>query len=269
MTAIDWDHPTEIPVVAEPAKLPPGAGSAIMNELARRALAAGVPSLRYAGPYPTSALWATLLRSFRTSGTEADFTRDALARALRVARDPIPIDFAPAPHERRAFARGHAELRDGLERVVIDGASFTPDGSPGRLVQRAAEIWFGDRCYARVGTFGSDGAPLGDIQIPASTSRVLGQVFPDALREALAGLVAETVAAPLADAARAAVASRTIAWADLGARAARVTPDGFTVHAAIWDALAPQGLPRVALALAEALGPVVATWVISTYSSSI
>ena len=50
-----------------------------------------------AGPYPTPALYRALLRSFRASAGEDVFTRDVVARALRLARDPIDIEFAPAP----------------------------------------------------------------------------------------------------------------------------------------------------------------------------
>src|SRR4051812_16084472 len=63
MSPIDWERPTQIPTVAEPARLPPGTGGALMNFIAERALTAGVAALRYAGPYPTPALYRTLLRS--------------------------------------------------------------------------------------------------------------------------------------------------------------------------------------------------------------
>src|SRR5438445_215369 len=118
MSALDWQRPTRIPTVAEPARLPPGAGSALLNEIARR----------------------------------AEFTRDVLGRAMRLASDEIAIDFEPAPHERRDVAHGWVEVREHLvERAVIDGSSFERDGSPARLLgDWAAEIWFGDAPYARV-----------------------------------------------------------------------------------------------------------------------
>ncbi|MBA3391442.1 MAG: hypothetical protein H0T89_02305, partial [Deltaproteobacteria bacterium] len=50
-----------------------------------------------------------------------------------------------------------------------------------------------------------------------------------------------------------------VRWADLGARAARAEPDGLVVHAALWQTVGPLGLGRLALALAEALAPVVTT----------
>jgi len=263
MSAIDWARPTQIPAIASPAAIPAGAAAPIMNVLALLAARAGVPALRYAGPYPTHALWRTLLRSFRTSATEDQLTAGALERAARVARDEIAIDFVPAPHERVVIPRGHVELRDGVERVILDGVAYARDGSPARLVTHGgdvrAEIWFGDEPWAHVATLAAEGSLVdGPHAIPSCTSYVLGQEFPPALRGALAELVADAVPAPLAPAARAVVAARPIRWGDLGARAATHDAGGFVVHAALWDRLAPLGLARTALALAEALAPVVA-----------
>jgi len=275
MTAVAWARPAEIPALAEPGRLPPGAGGAILNTLAVLARRAGVTGLRYAGPYPTTALWRALTRSFRCDADEATFTTGALERALRVARDPIAIDFVPAPHERIAIARGFVELRDRLERAVVDGVAYEPGGSPARLVDATpgerrpsgealpggaqhCEIWLGDAPYARVATISPGGALLaGPHAIPPCQSPVLGREFPLALRAALAELIADAVPAPIAPAARALCAAQALRWADLGARAAREAPDGFAVHAALWDRIAPLGLGRLALALAEALAPVV------------
>jgi len=268
MSALDWRGPSEIPTIAAPGRLPPGAGGALLDAIAVLAARAGVPALRYAGPYPTPALWRALARSFRTAGTEAAFTAELIPRAARLARDPIPIDFLPAPCERVAIPGGHAELRDGVERVVLDGVGYEPGGSPARLVPDAggvrAEIWFGDAPYAHVATLGPDGAVTsGPHAIPPCESRVLGAEFPPPLALALAELVAEAVPAPLADDARAHLASRPIRWADLGARAAAARPDELCVHAALWERIGPLGLGRLALALAEALAPAVTAAVVA------
>ncbi len=257
ITALDWARPTEIPAIAEPARLPPGAGGAIMNTIAVLALRASVPALRYAGPYPTSALWRTLARSFRTDGSEDAFVADMLPRAVHGLRTPIAIDFVPAPNERIAIAGGFVELRDVLERAVIGGVTFEPDGSPARLVDGRCEIWFGDAPYATVATLAADGSLVdGPHAVPPCTSSVIGREFPPPLRAAIAELVAELVPPPLADLARHVLVERPVVWADLGARAARATDAGFAVHAALWERIAPLGMPRLALALAEALAPV-------------
>jgi len=278
MTALDWARPTQIPTVAEPARLPPGTGAMILNVIAMLAERAGVAVLRYAGPYPTPALWRALARSFRSAATEEEFTRDVMDRALHVARDEIAIDFAPSPFERVAIARGFVELRERFERAVLDGVSYEPGGSPARLTPAlaapkdeasaarpwAAEVWFGDRRYAHVATFAPDGGVVdGPHPIPACASAVIGREFPSELRDAIADLVADAVAPPLAAAARARVAATPILWADLGARAARRDDECFAIHAAIWEHVSPHGLARVALALAEALSPIVAATVVA------
>ncbi|HEY0990202.1 MAG TPA: hypothetical protein VGD80_24290, partial [Kofleriaceae bacterium] len=52
MSALDWARPTQVPAIAEPGRLPLGAGSAILNTIAVLAERGGVAALRYAGPYP-------------------------------------------------------------------------------------------------------------------------------------------------------------------------------------------------------------------------
>lgn len=263
LSAIDWARPTEIPAIAAPARIPAGAAAPIMNVLALLAARAGIPALRYAGPYPTHALWRTLLRSFRTGGTADQFTADALDRAARIARDPIALDVHPDPHERIAIEHGHVELRRGIERVVIYGVAYVPEGSPARLVtdgsELRAEVWVGDDLLAHVATFAADGTVLaGPYSLRPYASGVIGRAFPPALRSALADLVADAVPAPLAAAAHTMMASRPIRWADLGARIAAHDHRGFAVHAALWDRIAPLGLARLALAMTEALAPIVA-----------
>ena len=258
MSELDWDRPTRIPAIAAPGKLPPGEGARLLNAIAQRARDADVTALRYAGPYPTPALFRALARSFRTTGDEAAFTADLVGRAARLATDEIPIDFAPAPHVRVDHAHGWSEVRDAIERTVIDGTTYELDGSPGRLANGNAEIWFGDTVYALIAQLAPDGTLLGGPRSPPKlASSAIGRGFPVELRAAIAELVADVVPAPLADAARAAIAERAIAWADLGTRAARRDGDGFLLHAALWERIAPHGLARVALAIAEALAPVV------------
>ncbi|MGE5183811.1 MAG: hypothetical protein ACM31C_17195, partial [Acidobacteriota bacterium] len=80
-------------------------------------------------------------------------------------------------------------------------------------------------------------------------------------------LVAEAVPAPLAADARAIVAARPLVWADLGTRAARATSERFEVHAALWERIAPRGLARLALALAEALAPLAASQVLTAVAA--
>lgn len=265
MQALDWARPTRIPAIANPAVLG-GAGGFLLNEIAIRALDAGVTALQYAGPFPTPGLFRALRRSFTTTGTEEEFTANLVQRMATLARDPIAMDFVPAPVTYRFFERGHVELRDRPVRVVVDGIAYETDSSVTRLVEiesatsatsdsrAACEVWFGDAPYARVATLDSAGSLVGPIApIPACTSAVVGQPFPPALVAAIAQLVGD--ASPLPDAACAWVATQLITWADLGARVARATPTGIELHAALWDRIGPLGLGRLVLAVAEAIAP--------------
>ncbi len=272
LSAIKWDRPDRIPAIAAHGRLAPGAAPALLNALAVLAAHAGVTALRYAGPYPTSALYRALLRSFSTTATEHEFTADAMDRALRRARDALPFEFAPCPHERRGVEGGWVELRERITRAVLGGIVFDRGAGIGRLVpidgapqpagdERAlrCELWFAAAPYAEVARLSAAGQLLhGPVPPPAYRSPVLGREFPQPLRGALAELVADVVPRPLADPARALVARSPLVRADLAGRAAAATADGFAVHGVLWDRLAPHGLARVALALAEARAPVIA-----------
>jgi hypothetical protein len=261
VSAIDWAKPTRIPTVAEPRVLPRGAGSMLVNEIALRAQRAGVRALRYAGPYPTPALFATLLRSFRTTASEAEFSTDVLGRAMRLARDEVPIDFTPAPFERRTMPYGWIDVRDGIERAFIDGVLYDREGSVGSLARLAgsdAVLAFGDVVWTRIATLAGDGALASAAQpIPPLVSDVVGKEFPPALKEQFAALVADAVPKPLAHDARDVLLARPVVWADLGSRAAAIEGDGFALHAGWWTQLAPRGVQAFALAVSDALAVVI------------
>ena len=266
VSVIDWARPTEIPAIAEPGRLPAGAGGAIMNVLAQLAHDAEIKALRYAGPYPTSALWKTLARSFSMYGTEEAFSANLVERMATLARDPIAIDFLPSPHERLAIDGGHVELREGIERATLDGITYERGGSPARLVEvdhatgvagARAELWFGETRYAVIAKLAVDGTLRDRFPLPACEAEVIGRSFPPALVGALAQLIAELVPRPLASHVPGWLTAHSIAWADVGARSARLRDGVVEVHAALWQHVAPHGPGRLALALAEALAPVI------------
>jgi hypothetical protein len=271
MSAIDWQRPTQIPTIAEPRALPRGTGTMLINEIALRAQRAGVRTLRYAGPYPTPALFTTLLRSFRTSAPEATFTADVLGRAMRLARDEVAVDFTPAPFERRATPYGSIDVRDGIERAVVDGVLYDREGvvgsvarldldgdAAGTLSSYLAVLAFGEAVWKTIATISADGELVGEARpIPAFFGNVIGKSFPVELKEQFAALVADAVPAPLAQDARAVILARPIVWADLGWRAAAIQDDGFALHAGWWVYLAPRGVQAFALAVSDALATVI------------
>jgi hypothetical protein len=275
MSAIEWACPTEIPTIAEPRKLPRGAGSLLMNEIAIRAQRAGVQTLRYAGPYPTYNLFQSLLRSFRTEGSDTEFAADVLQRALQLSHTEIPIDFTPAPFERHPTTYGFADTRDGsLDRVSIDGVLYDEDGSPGSIARLDPEIadgspsgggWsavlgIGSQCrLAEIATLDAQGTLLaGPHPIPAlDAPDIIGRSFPVELREQYAELVIPFVPAPLHADVRAVIVAREIEWADLGWRAAIATERGFALHAAHWTLVAQRDRRHFLLTTAHRLADIV------------
>jgi hypothetical protein len=274
MSAIDWQRPTQIPTIAEPRALPRGTGTLLINEIALRAQRAGVQTLRYAGPYPTPALFTSLSRSFRASAPEAVFTNDVLGRAMRLARDEVPVDFTPAPFERRKMPYGSIDVRDGIERAVIDDVLFDREGVVGSVARldldgdsaanplqvsgTHAVLAFGEAVWKTIATLAPDGTLVGEVRpIPPFTGNLIGKSFPLELKEQFAALVADAVPAPLAQDARSVILARPIVWADLGWRAAAIQDDGFALHAGWWVYLAPRGVQAFALAVSDALATVI------------
>jgi hypothetical protein len=129
--AANWSLVDAIPPVAEPARLPPGGGAALLNVLAAIARDQDRPSLRYRGPYPTEQLFWSLTESFHFARGQAGgevvarFVEDAEATFAHGAAREAPVDWIPAPHERRLHGDGLlAHLRDGVERVAWQGRSY-------------------------------------------------------------------------------------------------------------------------------------------------
>ena len=115
--SVDWTHPVFVPPLAEPRQLPPGAGTAVLDLLAGVMADQGVARVRYAGPYPTEALFTALLESFRY-----DLAAGAPLESFMAGE---PLDWTPAPHERHHVTGGVCvQLRDGIDKVVLGGAAY-------------------------------------------------------------------------------------------------------------------------------------------------
>jgi hypothetical protein len=126
--AVAWNAIDRIPPVAAPGRLPAGAGGAVLNLLAALAADQARPALRYRGPFPTEQLFWALTESFRFAGRADALTRfveNAEATFARGVSAEAPVDWEPAPHERRLYADGLAvHLRDGVERVTWQGRAY-------------------------------------------------------------------------------------------------------------------------------------------------
>ncbi len=153
--ALAYERIDRIPVLAEPARLPPGAGGAVLNLIAALAADAGRARLTYRGPYPTEQLFLTLLESFRYHTDDAD----PLAAFMDGG-----LEWSPAPHERVLPEAGLiVHLRERVETVAWQG----------RIYHRAD--WQGVERYAARRVRDVDGAV-------ACSLWALGEVIEDHLR---------------------------------------------------------------------------------------
>jgi hypothetical protein len=115
--AIDWARVDRIPPLAEPARLPSGAASAVFNLLARLAVAQGIDVVRYDAPYPTEALFLALLESFRYVPADVRDPRDAFARGA--------LAWTPAPHDVTIERTGiWVQRRGRVEKIVASGRAY-------------------------------------------------------------------------------------------------------------------------------------------------
>src|SRR5919204_2539064 len=117
VAALDWSRVDRIPPLAEPARLPAGAGTAIFNLLARLAVEQDVAVLRYDAPYPTEALFLALLESFRYVPAQAPDPSGAFAAGA--------LAWTPAPHDVAIETGGvWVQRRERIEKIVVGGRIY-------------------------------------------------------------------------------------------------------------------------------------------------
>lgn len=115
--ATDYAQPEVIPPLFAPSRLPPGAGTAVLNLVAGLMKDRGVARVRYDGPYPTEQLFTALLESFHCD--------PAIEDPLAQFTDGGEVHWLPAPHERHVVAPGVlVQMRHRVDKVVLDGAAF-------------------------------------------------------------------------------------------------------------------------------------------------
>ena len=196
--SVDWARPEWIPPLAAPSRLPPGAGTAVLNLLAGLMKDQGVARVRYRGPYPSESLFTALLECFRHDPEATD--------PLERFMSDEGLDWLPAPHERHGVGDGIcAQLRQELDKVVLDGVAFYRPDWQGigrrepRMIRvegerRVCSLWALGRALEDRAILGRDGellarpAPRDDPRAPAPLA--------PAWRSALAALVARE-SAPL------------------------------------------------------------------------
>ncbi|MEX2147896.1 MAG: hypothetical protein WED01_12870 [Candidatus Rokuibacteriota bacterium] len=116
-TALEYEAVDRIPVLAEPARLPAGAGTAVLNVVAALAADQRRATLAYDGPYPTEHLFLALLECFRYAPAHVP---DPLA-----AFTAGTLGWAPAPHDRHFDGAGvYVQRRERVDKVVARGVAY-------------------------------------------------------------------------------------------------------------------------------------------------
>src|SRR5258705_9474986 len=119
--ALDWARIDRIPALGEPARLPPGGGTAVLNLIATRAAEQSAGALTYRGPYPTEQLFLALLESFRYEPEVPDPLASFVAGGLT---------WRPAPAERLFVGDDlYVQRRERIEKGVWRGIThYRPNG---------------------------------------------------------------------------------------------------------------------------------------------
>ncbi len=269
--SLDYERLDLIPPLAHPRRLPPGAGTAILDLLSGLMKDQGVTRVRYRGPYPTEQLFTALLESFRYDPAVAD----PLERFMDGGR----LDWLPAPHERHHVAPGvTVQLRHEIDKVVLDGAVFYRVDWQG-VLRREPRVarGEGDRVVCSLWALGR---PIEDRLVldrsgevietrTAAADQAPAAPLPPVWGPALAELIARESAPALAGSIREVMEGLALEWGGVAGDLLRV--DGATIRvsrtlrdsAIAWLREAPAGAERAeravrfALDVARLLGPAV------------
>ena len=233
--SLDYGRIATIPPLAEPARLPAGGGTAVLNFIANLAKDQGRPWLVYAGPYPTEQLFLALLESFRYDVEVADPLAAFSAGTLR---------WRPAPHERLFTAAGaYVQLRGRIEKVVWRGRRYCrPDWqavarhSPYRVRDVAGgagcSLWALGRSiedHLRL-------TPAGDVVVLEQPRAIATttEVAP-AIRDGVIEAIVAASAAPLADFIRQCGQRLTLDWRPIEADLVDVRDNTVSFSSALRD----------------------------------
>jgi hypothetical protein len=254
---LDWARVDRIPTLAEPARLPPGGGAAVLNLIAELGRAQGAKRLVYRGPYPTEQLFTALLESFRYVGTAADPLAAFMAGG---------VEWEPAPHERFFPADGlYVQLRGRVEKVVFRGAAYyRPDW---QNVARHAPKRVRDTRAGVVCSLWALGRPLEDHLLLSRAGDLLKVLEPEPappsprvmfpeIRRGIIAAIAASSAPALAPFIRSAAEGATLEWDALPRELVAVEPGRIRISGRLRNVLvelvgAARGRgARAALALA-------------------
>jgi hypothetical protein len=236
--SVDYAAPDFIPPLAEPHRLPAGAGTAVLNLLAALMKDQGVARVGYRGPYPTEQLFTALLESFRYDPAVAD----PLERFMTGA----PLDWLPAPFESHHLAPGLCvQLRQQIDKVTFAGTAFYRANWQGirrrepRVVRSDADrvvcsLWALGRPLVDCLVLDRAGEVRDRPLLPADAGAAapLAPVW----RAALADLIARESAPALAPDIRAAMNARGLEWGAVAGDLLRVDGEAIRISGRLRDA---------------------------------
>jgi hypothetical protein len=253
--ALDWTRIDRIPALGEPARLPRGGGTAVLNLIAELAAAQGAGPLAYRGPYPTEQLFLALLESFRYEPVSAD----PLAAFMRGG-----LVWTPAPAE-RVFSTDdlYVQVRERIEKVVWrGGAYYRPDWqgvarhSPRRIIDATdgvrCVLWaLGQRLEDHL-LLRPDGelATILTAEPPAAVSHPL----PASVWSGVVAAVAARCAPPLAPFVESAAAAFSLEWGPVARDLAQIGHGRVRISDRLRQALAGRLAAATARADRAALG---------------
>lgn len=269
--AVHWSRPASIPPLDRPGALPPGAGTAVLNLLARLAAHVGTGPLRYHGPYPTAALFETLQASFAVLGDRdealARFTAEFESTALAGRMLTVGVDFQPAPHEWLfVHPRLCVEARHGIERVFVDGQAYARGpGGPRRLRSDGEEIV----AYIEIA-----GAPWVDLirlrsdaqprhepaAVPTVDSPLVGMDLPAEVTAVLGEIMVSRAPAPMQRMLGRLWTKARLRFGDTGAAWATRHDGTIDVHAVLGERLESTDARGQLALLLQAVEPVAHRW---------
>jgi hypothetical protein len=255
--SLDWASIDRIPVLAEPARLPSGGGTAVLNFIAARAVEQGAGSLAYRGPYPTEQLFLALLESFRYEPDIADPLAAFMAGGLT---------WRPAPSEHLFVGDDlYVQRRDRIEKVVWRGITYyrpqwqdVVRHTPRRIVDAPDGVRCGLWALSRPVEDALLLRPDGDLAaiLAVEPSPASSRPVPDPVWAGVAAVVAAHAAAPLAPFVETAAGAFSLEWGPVARDLVQIGRGRVRISARLRDALAaglaaaPAAGDRAALGLA-------------------
>ena len=235
---VDWANPSRIPPLWRPSILPAGAGTAILNHLANRA----TEPLRYQGPYPTAALYQSLLRSFRANAPVETFVERVESNTVLGRTLEPPVEFTPHPFERQSFDEVCVETRAStVDAIYIGATRYAREATTGRRVvdqgdRSVAVFELGGRRLNEIIAIGADGAPLAGPRVLAPlASTAVGRSLPKSVITALWARIGARAPRLLRPALEAMASSQDVRWGDCGVFGAAHREHFFELHAGFVD----------------------------------